>query len=134
VVSPARAVGLLQLMPETAKVVAEGLHVPHEQAWLTSPPHNILLGSRYLKELEDKFHGELALAIAGYNGGPDSVARWASRTAGMDLDVFVEQIPFYETRGYVVRVMGNYARYAYLLGGEAAVPKISLTMRHEDVP
>jgi soluble lytic murein transglycosylase len=134
VVSPARAVGLLQLMPDTAKVVAEQLHVPHEQAWLTSPPHNIMLGSRYLKELEDKFHGELALAIAGYNGGPDSVARWASRTAGMDLDVFVEQIPFYETRGYVVRVMGNYARYAYLLGGEAAVPKVTLAMRHEDAP
>ena len=114
VVSPARAVGLLQLMPETAKVVADGANLPHDDARLTSPPYNIALGSMYLHELLEKFHGVIPYAVAGYNGGPDAVARWASRSPGMDLDVFVERIPYTETRGYVSRVMGNSARYGFI--------------------
>jgi soluble lytic murein transglycosylase len=128
VVSPARAVGLLQLLPETARSVAAEAGLPHDDAMLTSPPHNISLGARYLHSLLDKFHGQVPLAVAGYNGGPDVVARWASRMRGMEMDIFVEQIPFPETRGYVVRVMGNLARYAFLRGGEKDVTPATLAL------
>ncbi|WP_394829909.1 transglycosylase SLT domain-containing protein [Pendulispora albinea] len=127
VTSPARAVGLLQLLPETARTVAKSIGQPHAESLLTSPAQNIKLGARYLKELIDKFHGQIPLALAGYNGGPEAVARWMSRLKETPLDVFVEQIPFVETRAYVVRVMGNFARYAFLQGGEAAVPTVTLT-------
>lgn len=126
VVSPARAVGLLQLLPETARVVALAIGRPYTDSRLTSPDDNIALGARYLRELVDKFHGQVPFALGGYNGGPDVVERWIERMRGVPLDVFVEQIPFAETRAYVARVVGNWARYAYLLGGEAAVPAIDL--------
>jgi soluble lytic murein transglycosylase len=93
---------------------------------LTSPSQNVLLGSRYLREVIDKFHGQVPLALAGYNGGPDNVQRWAKRMKGMPLELFVEAIPFLESRAYVARVMGNFARYAFLRGGDAAVPKVNL--------
>jgi soluble lytic murein transglycosylase len=129
VVSGARAVGLLQLLPETAKEVALEAHLsrePHDDARLTSPPYNIAIGARYLHDLLAKYHGVAPLAIAAYNGGPDSVSRWLARPKGLDLDVFVERIPFAETRAYVARVMGNLARYGFLQKGEAGVPLVSL--------
>jgi soluble lytic murein transglycosylase len=128
-ISPARAVGLLQLLPETAKSVAEEAKIPHDEARLTSPPHNIALGSLYLKELLARFKGNVPLALGGYNGGPDAIARWAGRAgSSMDVDVFVEHIPFTETRIYVARVMANFARYGYMRQGEAGVPKLALAM------
>ena len=128
VVSPARAVGLLQLMPETAKVVASGAGMSHEEPWLTRPPHNIALGGLYLRELLDKLGGDMALASGAYNAGPEAIQRWRSHAKGETLDVFVETIPFLETRGYVVRVMGNVARYGYLDRGDAGVPRVTLDM------
>ncbi len=128
VISPARAVGLLQLMPETARVVASGAGLAHEEAWLVRPPHNIALGALYMKELLDKLGNDVALASGAYNAGPDAIQRWRARAKGETLDVFVETIPFLETRGYVVRVMGNLARYGFLDRGDAGVPKITLEM------
>jgi soluble lytic murein transglycosylase len=127
VVSPARAVGLLQLLPETAKTLVARDRT-EDAMRLTSPSVNIALGSRYLKDLLARFHGVLPLAIAAYNAGPDAVARWLERPRGLDLDLFVERIPFTETRVYVARVMGNMARYGYLRGGEAGVPIVSLEL------
>ncbi|HEY2512622.1 MAG TPA: lytic transglycosylase domain-containing protein, partial [Polyangiaceae bacterium] len=127
VVSPARAVGLLQLLPETARALEKRDNDPDDdEDGLTSPPKNIALGARYLHDLVGRFHGVFPLALAAYNGGPDSVSRWLSRPKGLDLDLFVERIPYAETRAYVVRVMGNVARYGYLRGGEDGVPKIQL--------
>jgi soluble lytic murein transglycosylase len=127
-ISPARAVGILQLLPETAAPIAEELGLPHDDARLTSPPFAVKVGARALHKLLDRFHGSVPLAVAAYNGGADSVDRWASRAPGMKLDTFVERIPFKETREYVVRVMGNLARYQYLLGGEAAVTPLDLAL------
>lgn len=129
VVSPARAVGLLQLMPETARAVANAAGLPHEEAWLVRPGHNVTLGARYLRELLDKLNGNTSLATGAYNAGPEAITRWENRAKGGTLDVFVEMIPFLETRGYVVRVMGNLARYGYLAGGEAGVPEIALDLK-----
>ena len=95
---------------------------------LTSPPVNIALGARYLKDLLAHFHGVLPLAIAAYNAGPDAVTRWLSRPKGLDLDLFVERIPYAETRTYVARVMGNLARYGYLRSSDAGVPALQLTL------
>ncbi|HEX3345699.1 MAG TPA: lytic transglycosylase domain-containing protein, partial [Polyangiaceae bacterium] len=127
-VSPARAVGLMQLLPETARPIADELALPHDDARLTSPPYAIRVGAHLLRKLLDQFHGEVALAVAAYNGGADSVERWLSRAPAMQLDGFVERIPFKETRDYVARVMGNLARYGYLAGGEGGVPRIELAL------
>ncbi len=127
-VSPARAVGLLQLLPETAKTLATTMEMPHDDARLTSPPYNIALGAHYLRELIERFHGQAPLAIGAYNGGPEAIARWLSRAPGLELDVFIERIPYRETRDYIGRVMGNLARYGYMREGEAGVPKLQLAL------
>ncbi len=125
-VSPAHAVGLMQLLPETARSVADELALAHDDARLTSPPYAIRVGARELHKLIEQFHGNVPLALAAYNAGAESVERWSSRAAGMQLDTFVERIPFRETRDYVARVMGNFAHYGYLADGEAGVPKVAL--------
>lgn len=127
-VSPARAVGLMQLLPETAAPIAELMALPRDDARLTSPPYAIRVAARALHDLLDRFHGVVPLAVAAYNGGAESVERWLSRAPGMQLDDFVERIPFKETRDYVGRVMGNLARYGYLARGEAGVPQVQLAL------
>jgi soluble lytic murein transglycosylase len=128
-VSPARAVGLMQLLPETARPIADEMSLPHDDARLTSPSYALRVGARDLRKLLDQFHGDIALAVAAYNGGAESVERWLSRAPGMKLDSFVERIPFKETREYVAHVMGNLARYGYLARGEAGVPQIDLDLK-----
>jgi soluble lytic murein transglycosylase len=125
-VSPAHAVGLMQLLPETASTVAAAMKLPFDEPRLTDPLYNVAIGVHYLQELIGRFKGQLPLAVAAYNAGHESVSRWASRSQGMELDAFVERIPYAETRVYVTRVMGNYARYEYLRHGEEGVPKVAL--------
>jgi soluble lytic murein transglycosylase len=125
-ISPARAVGALQLLPETAATVSRGMGIRLEEGDLKSAPRSITLGAHYLHDLVVKAHGSIPLAVASYNAGEDSVLRWADRMKGMELDAFVEAIPFFETRGYVVKVMESFARYGYLERGEEGVPKIEL--------
>jgi soluble lytic murein transglycosylase len=127
-VSLAHAVGLMQLLPETARTLSASIPLPYEDSRLAVPDLNIALGVRYLHDLRARFDDRLALAIAAYNAGADAITRWASRTPGMDLDVFVEAIPFAETRVYVARVMGDFAHYEYLKKGDAGVPKVALAM------
>ena len=128
VVSPARAVGLMQLMPETAASVAREMGVRFDEAELRSPARSLVLGGRLVHDLLVKARGSLPLAIASYNAGDESVLRWVKRMKGMEIDAFVEAIPFAETRAYVVRVMGNLARYGYLDRGEEGVPKLDLAL------
>lgn len=128
-VSPARAVGLMQVLPETARATASAAKVPHDDSKLTSPAQSILLGSLYLREMRDLLGDNVALAVAAYNAGPEAIQRWLAHAKGETLDVFVEAIPFLETRGYVARVLGNLARYSYMNGGEAAVPEIGLELK-----
>jgi soluble lytic murein transglycosylase len=133
VVSPARAVGLLQLLPSTAARLASELGLSLDPARLVEPPLNVRLGARYLRKLLDWFGGNLALAAAGYNAGPSAVGRWLNNSSGLELDLFVARIPYEETRVYVERVVGNHARYRYLAGGEGAVPKVSLPLPTVDL-
>lgn len=133
VVSPAQAVGLLQLLPSTASRLAKELGVEFEPSRLSEPPLNVRLGARYLRKLLDWFAGNLALAAAGYNAGPSAVERWLKNSEGLELDLFVARIPYEETRAYVERVVGNHARYRYLAGGEGAVPRVLLALPTVDL-
>ncbi len=126
--SPAGAVGLMQLMPETARTTAEAHGLAHDDTKLTEPAHNVRVGALYVREVLDAMHAHVPLAIASYNAGPEAVRRWLDRTQGAPLDVFVEAIPFAETRGYVVRVLSNLARYGYLAKGEAGIPRLQLDL------
>jgi soluble lytic murein transglycosylase len=119
--SPVGAVGLLQLMPATAERVAAELGEKLETQTLTQAHASVRLGSHYLRKLLDSFQGNLPLALAAYNAGPQAVSRWLASGEQLPLDLFVARIPYEETRGYVARVLSNAARYAYLEGGEGAV-------------
>ncbi|HEX4572911.1 MAG TPA: lytic transglycosylase domain-containing protein [Dongiaceae bacterium] len=121
-VSPAGALGLMQLMPATAKHVAKGMSLRYRKEDLTrSPDYNMLLGRAYLQELLDNFSGSYVLAIAAYNAGPDRVNSWMSlygdpRDRGVDVVDWIETIPIYETRNYVQRVLENLQVYRHRLG------------------
>jgi soluble lytic murein transglycosylase len=126
--SPANAVGLLQLVPATAERVAREIGVPATPELLRTPAYNVELGAYYLHKVLGTFGGHVALAAAAYNAGPRAVSRWLESGEALPVDVWVARIPYAETRGYVARVVGNLARYSYLHGGEDAVPKISLAL------
>jgi soluble lytic murein transglycosylase len=102
--SSAGALGLMQLLPGTARLVARrnGQRAP-SRAQLLEPSINIPLGSAYLAALVERFEGETALATAAYNAGPNAARRWLP-TEPLDLDVWTENIPYNETRTYVQRV------------------------------
>jgi soluble lytic murein transglycosylase len=126
--SPAHAVGLMQLLPETARVM-EGDPKIDETA-LMDPATSIRIGAKYLRDLLDRFHGSVPLAVAAYNAGPEALERWIARAQGETLDIFVEQIPYAETRSYVISVMSNFGAYGLIRGGEAEIPSISLSLTH----
>ncbi|MCC6766444.1 MAG: transglycosylase SLT domain-containing protein [Deltaproteobacteria bacterium] len=112
-VSPAAAYGLMQLLVPTAARIAGR---PIEASALFDPTTNITLGARYLRQLLDRFEGNLAKALAAYNGGEAAVAKWEQRAPGTTTDEFVETISYRETRHYVKQVLGNYRRYRRLYG------------------
>lgn len=114
IVSPAGAIGLMQLMPFTGKKVAEKIGDSFIQDSLSSPFSNIKYGTYYLRELLDQFKDNLVLVLAGYNGGPDNAKKWYDKNKSEEFDLFVEDLVFSETRGYVKRVLANYWTYRYL--------------------
>lgn len=126
--SPVGAIGLMQLMPATAEKMAAELGETIEPSALTRAYSNVRLGSAYLRKLLDTFQGNLPLAVAAYNAGPHAVKRWLVAGESLPLDLFVARIPYEETRGYVIRVLGNAARYQYLEGGESAVQLPALAL------
>jgi soluble lytic murein transglycosylase len=98
------AAGLLQLMPETA---AELAGRPLSDAELDDPGRNALLGGRYLRQLLQRWNGDALLAVASYNAGPNAVAGWLPNGSPGLPEVWVEAIPYPETRHYVKTVLGN---------------------------
>jgi len=102
--SPAGAVGLMQLMPATAMQMGKSLGVEAPRWKLIDSEFNIQLGTKYLNHVLSKFDDNIALATAAYNAGPSRVTKWiADRPVALDL--WVETIPFDETRAYVRRVL-----------------------------
>lgn len=124
--SAAGAVGLLQLLPATARRAAAVLDRPTPRdEQLLEPATAIDLGTWYLAELLGRF-GDPAVALAAYNAGPRNSGPWASRAVGRPLDEWVEDIPYRETRRYVKVVLGAWSAYRILAGG--GPPKLSETV------
>jgi peptidoglycan lytic transglycosylase len=114
VVSVSGARGLLQLMPETATRVAREVSLdPFTPDDLFKPAVNIELGSAYLAQLLARFNGNAAAAIGSYNAGPEAVTRWQPGD-GTPEDVWVEEIPYDQTRAYVKRVLRSLHVYRVL--------------------
>ncbi|HSW61757.1 MAG TPA: transglycosylase SLT domain-containing protein [Dissulfurispiraceae bacterium] len=119
-VSSAGAVGLMQLMPATAKNLASRVRLgvaPTRQVLMT-PTQNIVLGTAFLGSLLRKYDGNYAFASAAYNAGPGRVDQWRGKLHGIDGFAFVELIPFEETRDYTKKVLANSVMYALVTGQE----------------
>jgi len=122
-VSPSGALGLMQLLPATAREVAGKLSLPFVQDKLTSDPtYNVTLGSQYLSQILKRFGGSYEIALAAYNAGPNRVARWLDtmgdpRGGKVDMVDWIEMIPLRETRNYVQRIMGDLGVYRDRLNG-----------------
>ena len=115
------ALGLMQLMPATAKAVAVSLNIEFDKERLKSDHnYNIKLGASYLRSLIKKYDGSYPLAIAAYNAGPHNVNKWIKRVGNpiqndVDLIDWIERIPYGETRNYVQRVLENLTIYRELI-------------------
>lgn len=131
--SPAGARGLMQVMPKTAKSIgrrAKGGRA--HAARYTRPDSNIWLGTWYLRQLLDRYHGQLALAVGAYNAGPGAMDRWLDAHHGKAMDEFIEALSYRETRRYIRRVIETYQTYRRLDG----IPPLRLTenVRREAPP
>jgi soluble lytic murein transglycosylase len=116
-VSRANAVGLMQLLAKTGKVVARQEGIKHYSASeLYNPTMNLQLGTRYFRGMVDKFGGSFEHALAAYNAGSDRVDDWIGQGPYRDSPEFVESIPFTETREYVQAIMRNANVYKQLYG------------------
>lgn len=110
--SAAGACGLMQLMPATASEAGSiiGMSVPNSQ-FLSEPAINIRLGNIYYSRLKRALWGKDLLAVLAYNGGLSSVSRWRDNLKYVDVDDFVEQIPYSETENYLKKVYRSYWNY-----------------------
>jgi soluble lytic murein transglycosylase len=133
--SSADARGLMQVLPGTAKLMAERLGKPFDAGRLTSDPaYNVAMGAAYLAEMAEEFGPSIALIAAGYNAGPGRPRRWITefgdpRSPDVDVVDWVETIPFAETRTYVMRVAEGVVIYRAKLKGEVGPVRISEELR-----
>ena len=108
IISSSGAVGLMQLMPGTA--LETDLEIKSQDLLIIDK--NIRVGTKYLRKLLDRFNGNIALSLAGYNAGPNAADRWYKASqAKQDLFEFIEFIPYKETREYVASIIRNYFWY-----------------------
>jgi soluble lytic murein transglycosylase len=121
-VSPVGARGLLQLMPDTARRAARTWERPRPTPdALFDPDTNVPLGAAHLRMLVDRFGGQVVVALAGYNAGQNAATRWLP-TQSVDADVWIENIPYNETRGYVQRILWHNLVFGWLKKGEPQRP------------
>lgn len=125
--SSAGAMGLMQLIPTTAAHEAKRLGVKHSKNMLFDPKHNLHLGSAHLHRMLNNFGNSYILTAVAYNAGPNVARRWIKeigdpRSGKLDIIDWVELIPYYETRNYVMRVLENVTNYRSLNGH----PKVTL--------
>jgi soluble lytic murein transglycosylase len=116
--SPAGALGLMQVMPATGAETAKSIGLNNfESNQLLNADNNITIGTAYLKKVHDRF-GNRILATAAYNAGPGAVSRWLTQDSCAEPDIWVEKIPFAETRKYVARIMFFATVYDWRLNHE----------------
>jgi soluble lytic murein transglycosylase len=129
-VSHAGARGVMQLMPGTAREQAGKLGMNYMALDLTgSPAYNIQLGDAYFARMMNYYGGAYPLAVGAYNAGPGRVNEWLRlngdpRTGAIDWVTWVEKIPAnFETRYYIMRVIGNAVTYSHMYPREAGLPR-----------
>jgi len=127
--SSAGAIGLMQIMPATAKWIAKQMGDTHAHASVREPETNIRFGTFYLKNIYDRLGSSPVLATAGYNAGPGRAKRWQAATP-LEGAIYVESIPITETREYVKKVLTNAMFYSQRLG----TPSTSLKDRLGIIP
>lgn len=113
IVSSAKAYGLMQVIEPTARGIGKKFNLPYSVSSLKQPRYNIAIGSAVLSELSQRFSKNPVLAIPGYNAGPGRPGRWLSERPNIDFDLWVELIPYRETRRYTKRVLASRAAYAF---------------------
>jgi soluble lytic murein transglycosylase len=117
--SAAGAMGLMQLMPSTAKYISRSMPKKYRgKSKLTQADTNLALGTRYLRKMLKRFSGQTVLATAAYNAGARQIMRWLPAEATVDAERWIESIPYRETREYVTSVLAFTVIYADLLGLE----------------
>lgn len=133
--SHADARGLMQVLPGTAKMMAQKIGVPYEPAKLTADPaYNAKLGAAYLSGLVEEFGPSIALVASGYNAGPGRPRRWITeygdpRRSDVDVVDWVESIPFNETRTYVMRVVEGVVIYRAKLRGSTGPVRVTAELK-----
>lgn len=127
--SGAGAYGLMQLMPPTAKQTAKrsGVRLRRNKE-LFQPATNIPLGTYYLGQLMNRFEGHAAVSTAAYNAGPNRVQQWLPTRNNVPVDIWVETIPYNETRRYVKKVMQYATVFDWRLRGEKQPSRMSTLM------
>jgi soluble lytic murein transglycosylase len=123
VISPAGAIGLMQVMPGTGRDTARAIGLTYsESRLLDDPGYNALLGSTYLAGLNERYDNNLVLVSVGYNAGPGRANDWIERFGDPrqveDITYWIEAVPFTETRNYIMRVTESIAIYEAQLTGE----------------
>jgi soluble lytic murein transglycosylase len=120
--SPVGALGLMQLMPATARYVAKGLGLKKpKQADILEIENNINFGTQYFRTVLNRFDNNISLAAAAYNAGPSNVKRWLPSTKNMPADLWVETVPYKETRNYVQAVLAYATVFDTFLGKDVRI-------------
>jgi len=122
------ATGLMQVMPDTGAWVAKKIKLKEYK--LDDPNDNIKLGTWYLDYTHREYNDNSMLAVASYNAGPGAVAGWVTKKGLGDPDLFVETIPYEETRGYVKSVFANYWNYLRLYNPEISQKLAQVSDQH----
>jgi soluble lytic murein transglycosylase len=121
--SRAGARGLMQVIPKTGLTLAKSLRVPYRSKSLYDPAVSLDFGTRYLREMLDRFGGRVERALAAYNAGPHRVDAWTRDDPEMSAEEFVESIPFTETRNYVITILGSRDQYRRIYSFPPASPQ-----------
>jgi soluble lytic murein transglycosylase len=106
----------MQLLPRTARQIARSLRIRFSRNDLLNANTNVKLGINYLKTVKDKFKGNDVLATAAYNAGHNRVRQWLPEEGIIPADIWIENVPFNETRDYLKRVMTYTVIYEQRLG------------------
>jgi soluble lytic murein transglycosylase len=134
--SPVGAVGLMQIMPATAAAVANGNGEKSPSDRLTQPELNIRLGVKHLKDLLTQYNGDFVIAVAAYNAGSGNVNRWLEMFGKIPSDVFIENIPYSETREYVKKVLAGSEIYKrlYRISSPPDINRATTVPAGKDIP
>jgi soluble lytic murein transglycosylase len=122
--------GLMQVMPATAQWVANRIGLKYHAGMMNEVGTNVQLGTYYMKHVLDSLSNQPVLATAGYNAGPNRARAWQPADASMEAPIYVESIPFLETRDYVKKVMANAVAYSMTFGEK----RLALTTRLGVIP